>query len=135
MTHNLKNISVGGGVATQMCMGPLMCRTSSGQCCGVLYERGRVFCPMNCPSSNNRQTDVAGDQGGYSLADIFHTTLVTTLMFNVLASIGATTTVSNPTTTTTTTTTTTIISTTAPTITTSRLKSNKYLDADFCLCF
>ena len=27
---------------------PLSCRARSGQCCLILFERGRAICPLNC---------------------------------------------------------------------------------------
>ena len=76
-----------------MCMGPFMCRTRTGDCCGLIYKGGRLICPIRCNLNNNRQTDVADDQGGYSIDFIFKTTFVTTLLFNIFTNIGTTTSV------------------------------------------
>ena len=98
-------------VAEEMCEGPFICRARTGECCEVFLERGRLVCPLGCSDDTKRQSDVAGIQR-FSLRDIFGTTLVTTLMYQVLTNIGATTATTTTTTismTTTTTTTATII--------------------------
>ena len=101
-------------VSEEMCVGPFICRARSGECCEVLVENARLVCPLGCTDDTKRQSDVAGSQR-FSLRDIFGTTLVTTLMYQVLTNIGATTT----TTTTATTISTTTNTTTAPIITSS----------------
>ena len=101
-------------VAEEMCVGPFICRARTGECCEVFVERGRLVCPLGCSDDTKRQSDVAGSQR-FSLRDIFGTTLVTTLMYQVLTNIGATTT----TTTSATTISTTTNTTTAPIITSS----------------
>ena len=95
----------------EMCVGPFLCRDREGSCCEIFFDNGNIICPVSCTDDTNRQSDVAQNQG-FSIRDIFGTTLVTTLMFNVLTNIGAATTVSA------TTTEATITSTTASTITT-----------------
>ena len=99
-------------VTEETCVGPFYCTALTGECCEVYLSNGIITCPIRgCTDDINRQSGVAQNQG-YSIRDIFGTTLVTTLMFNVLTNIGAATTVS------TTTTEATITSTTASTITT-----------------
>ena len=102
-------------VAEEMCVGPFICRTRTGECCEVFVENGRLVCPLGCTEDTKRQSDVEGSLR-FSLRDIFGTTFLTTLMYQVLTNIGATTT----TTTTTTTISTTTTTTTAPIITSSR---------------
>ena len=94
-------------VTEETCIGPFNCRTQTGECCEVFLFEGAIVCPQSC--IDDRQSDTV-TLGGYSLTEIFKTSLVTTLMFSVLTNIGATT-VSTTTTTTT---------TTAPTVTTSK---------------
>ena len=101
-------------VAEEMCVGPFICRARTGECCEVVLESGRLFCPLGCTDDTKRQSDVAGSQR-FSLRDIFGTTLVTTFMYQFLTNIGATTT----TTTTATTIPTTTTTTAAPIITSS----------------
>ena len=99
-------------VTEEMCMGPILCRTRTGECCSLEFFEGRVVCPLSCNIRRQSQKP-----GGYSLNDIFGVTFVTTLFYNVLTNIGATTTTTTvPTTTTTTPPSTT---TTAPTLTAS----------------
>ena len=103
-------------VTEEMCMGPLLCRTRTGECCQLEFFEGSVVCPLSC--NINRQSQ---NPGGYSLNQIFGVTLVSTLLYNVLNNIGATTTSTTiPTITTTITPPTT--TTTAPTFTTSMTK-------------
>ena len=102
-------------VAEEMCEGPFICRARTGECCEVFLERGRIVCPLGCTDDTKRQSDVAGSQR-FSLRDIFGTTLVTTLMYQVLTNIGATTATTTATTTISSTTTTTA---NTPTITSS----------------
>ena len=102
-------------VNEEMCIGPLQCRTRTGECCNLELFEGSVVCPLSC--NINRQSE---NQGGYSLTEIFKTTFVTTLLFDVLSKVGAITTTLLTTSTTTTTTETT---TTAPTFTSSLLNS------------
>ena len=98
----------------EMCVGPFRCRALTGECCEVYLNEGDIVCPIRgCTDDINRQSGVAQNQG-YSIREIFGTTLVTTLMYNVLTNIGTV-----PTTTTTTVPT---PSTTAPTITPSMIK-------------
>ena len=94
----------------EMCLAPFKCRALTGECCNIFFENGRIFCSLRGCTDTKRQSDVTQNQG-FSLQDIFGTTLVTSLTYNVLTSIGATTTI--------TTTTTTIATTTstAPTFT------------------
>ena len=111
------DLQLGLGAASQMCLAPFMCTTVTGECCEIFFNEGRIRCPITCNPDLKRQSDVTANvsaQNGYSLSNIFSTTLVTTLMYNVLNSITATTSV--PTATTTTTTMTTTLS---PIITTS----------------
>ena len=98
-------------VTEEMCIGPLLCRAQTGECCTLVLFEGRVVCPLSC--SIRRQSQKIG---GHSLNDIFGVTLVSTLLYNVLTNIGTTTT----TTTTATTISTTTTTTTAPIITTSK---------------
>ena len=100
-------------ITDEMCVGPFRCQALTGECCEVFFYEGRLRCPLSGCSDTNRQSDGVENQG-FSIRDIFGTTLVTSLMYNVLTIIGATTAIS--TTTTTTTTTTTPTSTTAPTL-------------------
>ena len=103
----------------EMCLAPFKCRALTGECCYIFFEGGRIFCSLRGCTDTKRQSDVAKNQG-FSLQDIFRTTLVTSFMYNVLTIIGATTTVS---TTTTTTTTTPTSITTDPAFTSSMSKS------------
>ena len=104
-------------VIEETCVGPFYCRALTGECCEVYLSNGIITCPIRgCTNDTNRQSDVAGSQR-FSIRDIFFTTLVTTLMYEVLTNIGATTTT---TTTTTITTTTTTATTTTPIITSSK---------------
>ena len=116
-----------------MCMGPILCRSRSGECCLLAFFEGTVICPFSCnpaDGGNNRQSDLG--QGGYSILEMFQTTLVTTLIFNVFnilsttSATTATTTITTITTTTTTATTalTTMSTTTAPTIISSIYKED-----------
>ena len=89
-------------VTGDSCMGPLFCRSRSGNCCLLEFFRGRVLCPLSCPTIVNRQSQ--SSSGGFTMAQIFGTTFVTTLMHNVLTNIGATIVTTIPTTTITTTT-------------------------------
>ena len=107
---------LGLGATTQMCLAPFMCTTVTGECCDVFFEQGSIVCPISCNPDLNRQSE-AQAPNGFTMSQIFGTTFVTTLMFNVLNSFGATTPVPSTTTTPPTTTTTTITTTTAPTIT------------------
>ena len=100
-------------VAEEMFEGPFICRARTGECCEVFLERGRIVCPLGCTDDTKRQSDVAGSQR-FSIRDIFGTTLVTTLLYQVLTNIGATTT----------TTTTTISSTTTSTANTPTITSS-----------
>ena len=104
-------------VSDEMCLAPFKCRALTGECCNVFFERGRIFCSLRGCTDTKRQSDVTQNQG-FSLRDIFGTTLVTSISYNILTNIGATTTVSTTTITTTTTPTTT--TTTAPTLTSSK---------------
>ena len=99
----------------EMCLAPFQCRALTGECCDVFLENGRIFCSLRGCTDTKRQSDVKQNQG-FSLRDIFGTTLVTSLTYNVLTIIGATTT------TTTTTTTAATTTTTAPTLTSSTCK-------------
>ena len=101
-------------VTEEMCMGPLFCRTRTGECCQLVLFEGSVVCPLSC--NINRQSQ---NPGGHSLNEIFGVTFVSTLLYNVLTNIGSTTSVPTATTTTNTTTPTT---TTAPTLTSSMLE-------------
>ena len=101
-------------ITEEMCVGPFYCRALTGECCEVYLDEGIITCPIRgCTDDTNRQSDVAGSQR-YSIRDIFSTTLVTSLMYEVLIRIGATTITS-----TTTTTISTITTTIAPIITSS----------------
>ena len=62
-----------------MCATPFYCRTSSGECCSVIFFRGRVICPVSCNFAK-RQSDIS--EGGYSLLDVFQVTFVTALVTN-----------------------------------------------------
>ena len=84
----------------EMCLAPFKCRALTGECCDIFFENGRIFCSLRGCTDTKRQSDVTQNQG-FSLQDIFGTTLVTSFMYNVLTIIGATTTVSTTTTTTT----------------------------------
>ena len=101
-------------VNDEMCLAPFQCRALTGECCDVFLENGRIFCPLRGCIDTKRQSDVKQNQG-FSLRDIFGTTLVTSLTYNVLTIVGATTTTTTSTSTTIITTTT----TTAPTLTSS----------------
>ena len=72
-------------VGEESCMGPILCRSRTGECCSLEFIEGSVICPISC--NVNRQSEV---KVGTSLSSIFGVTLVTTLMYNVLTSIGAT---------------------------------------------
>lgn len=50
-------------VSEQMCIGPLKCRTNSGECCSVLLVDGSVICPATCSVANSRQADGPGAPG------------------------------------------------------------------------
>ena len=102
--------------AQEMCMGPILCRTRTGECCTLEVFEGRVICPLSCNLAN-RQTDVVALEG-YSMQDIFQVTFLTSTLVNTFTSVFTAPATSTTTTTTTSTTTTT---TTAPTITTSKL--------------
>ena len=103
-------------VTEETCVGPFYCTALTGECCEVYLSNGIITCPVRgCTDDINRQSDVAGSQR-FSIRDIFSTTLVTTLMYEVLKNIGAATT----TTTTTTTISTTTTTTAAPIITSSK---------------
>ena len=103
-------------VTEEMCIGPILCRTRTGECCSLEVFEGRVVCPLSCNIRRQSQKP-----GGYSLKEIFGVTFVSTLLYNVLTNIGATTTTTTvPFTTTTTTTQST--TTTAPTLTLSTLE-------------
>ena len=40
---------VGGNmVAESMCIGPIYCRASNGQCCLLVFSNGRALCPLSC---------------------------------------------------------------------------------------
>ena len=110
-------------VTEETCFGPFYCRTLNGECCEVYLSDGILICPLTgCTDDINRQSDVAGSQR-YSIRDIFSTTLVTTLMYEVLSNDGANTTSTTTTTissTTTTISTTTTTTTATPIITTSK---------------
>ena len=99
-------------ITDEMCVGPFRCQALTGEGCEIFFYEGRLRCPLSGCSDTNRQSDGVENQG-FSIRDIFGTTLVTSLMYNVLTIIGATTAIS----TTTTTTTTTPTTTTAPTLT------------------
>ena len=103
--------------AQEMCMGPILCRTRTGECCTLEVFEGRVICPLSCNLAN-RQTDVVALEG-YSMQDIFQVTFLTSTLVNTFTSIFAP--QASSTTATTTTSTTTSTTTTAPTITTSKL--------------
>ena len=105
-------------VTQEMCMGPLLCRTRTGECCQLEFFEGSVVCPLSC--NINRQSQ---NPGGYSLNQIFGVTFVSTLFYNVFTNIGSTTATS----TVPTITTTTIPPTTAPTFTTSMSKLSIWL--------
>ena len=98
----------------EMCLAPFKCRALTGECCDIFFERGRIFCSLRGCTDTKRQSYVTQNQG-FSLQDIFGTTLVTSFMYDVLTNIIATTTTTTAPTTTTKATTT----TTAPTITSS----------------
>ena len=107
-------------ITEEMCIGPILCRTRTGECCSLEVFEGRVVCPLSC---NIRRQSLR--PGGHSLNDIFGVTFVSTLFYNVLTNIGATTTTTTvPTTTTTTTPSTT---TTAPTLTSSMVGISRCL--------
>ena len=74
-------------VTEEMCMGPILCRTRTGECCSLEIFEGRVVCPLSCNIRRQSQKP-----GGFSLNDVFGVTFVTTLFYNVLTNIGATTT-------------------------------------------
>ena len=93
--------------AEEMCVGPILCRTRTGECCSLEFFEGSVVCPLSCNIRRQSQK-----LGGHTLNDIFGVTLVSTLLYNVLTNVGATTTTATITTSTTTTT------TAAPVITT-----------------
>ena len=115
-------------ITEEMCIGPILCRTRTGECCSLEVFEGRVVCPLSCNIRRQSQ-----NPGGHSLNDIFGVTFVTTLFYNVLTNIGATTTTTTiPTTTTTTTPTTT---TTAPTFTPSMFGITRCLIHTYYLCF
>ena len=125
---NIIIMHLGLGAAAQMCVGPFMCRTPTGECCQLFYNEGSVVCPVTCKDNINRQSDGsdAQVQDGYSLENIFSTTFVAAAMFNFFNSISdsASTSVATTTTASTTTTTTTMTTTTsAPIITTSKYQS------------
>ena len=101
-------------VTEEMCMGPILCRTRTGECCSLEFFEGSVICPLSCNIRRQSQKP-----GGYSLNDIFGVTFVTTLFYNVLTNIGTTTTTTTVPLTTTTTTSIAITTTTAPTYTAS----------------
>ena len=103
-------------VTEEMCIGPILCRTRTGECCSLEVFEGRVVCPLSCNIRRQSQKP-----GGYSLKEIFGVTFVSTLLYNVLTNIGATTTT---TTVSSTTTTTTPSTTTAPTLTSSMFEIN-----------
>ena len=107
-----------------MCLAPFKCRALTGECCDIFFERGRIFCSLRGCTDTKRQSDVTQNQG-FSLRDIFGTTLVTSISYNILTNIGATTTTTTvPTTTTTTAPSTT---TTAPTLTSSMVGISRCL--------
>ena len=61
-------------VSEQMCLGPLLCRTSTGECCSVLLIGGSVICPVTCSvdTINSRQVDGEdAAQKGHYLDNIF----------------------------------------------------------------
>ena len=67
-------------VSEQMCIGPLLCRTSTGECCSVLLIDGSVICPVSCSAGtiNSRAVDgadAAGVQEGHSLMNILNSFL------------------------------------------------------------
>ena len=62
-----------------MCSGPFYCQSVSGECCQLVFYRGRLICPRSCNFAK-RQSDFTED--GYSLLDIFQVTLVTALVTN-----------------------------------------------------
>ena len=37
-----------GGMMMRDCLGPLLCIASSGQCCTIVLDRGRLRCPSRC---------------------------------------------------------------------------------------
>ena len=76
-------------VAQQSCAGPVFCLTVTGECCLLVLDRGRVLCPLSCSDDTNRQSQ---QQSGYTMNEIFGVTFVSTLLYNVLNNIGATTT-------------------------------------------
>ena len=80
-------------VAQQTCVGPVFCRTPTGECCLLVLDRGRVLCPLSCSDDTNRQSQ---QQSGYTMNEIFGVTFVSTLLYNVLNNIGATTTTTAP---------------------------------------
>ena len=92
----------------ELCLAPFQCRALTGECCDVFLENGRIFCPLRGCTDTKRQSDVTQNQG-FSLRDIFGTTLVTSLTYNIFTNIVATTTTSTTTTTTSTPTSTTMI--------------------------
>ena len=68
---------------SNMCMGPLYCIATSGDCCELIILRGRVVCPDSCNDNiNTRKTNAVVQDDvsdGYSLLDIFKVTFVTAL--------------------------------------------------------
>ena len=102
-------------VAEQTCMGPILCRTRTGECCQLVLDSDRAQCPASC--NINRQSQ---QQSGYTLRQVFDVTLVTTFMYNVLTHGAYTTTTTTTSTTTTTTSTTTTTTTATPMITSSK---------------
>ena len=70
------------GMST-MCMGPLYCIATSGECCEVMLLGGRVFCPDTCNDDiDTRQSNAVAqndESNGFSLLDIFKVTFVAAL--------------------------------------------------------
>ena len=104
----------------EMCMGPIMCRTRTGECCSVEFIDGEVLCPFSCNIAN-RQTDV---KKGFSLQEIFQVTFLSTAIFDTFRALLTTSTTPLPRRTISKSTTSTTASRTkaAPTFTSSKLK-------------
>ena len=67
-------------VSEQMCFAPLFCRARSGECCELVLNEGRVFCPLTCTEDVQRQD---GEDEGYSMEQIFYVTLASSLLNNI----------------------------------------------------
>ena len=67
-------------MSQQMCMPPLFCRARSGECCELVYNRGRVFCPLTCTEDVQRQD---GEDESLSMEEIFYVTLASSLLNNI----------------------------------------------------